>query len=170
MADDLPFPEEGILKGLISVSDVFGDSVTKTAIKNKAAEMIEEMLDRGEKDPLTSYVELKILSEFLNSAMDKLKRAAEAEAGKYSDGENTIHNVKFEKATSPTKYSYEHDFVWSELNKELSELKEKMKSRQEKMKTAMKFSGVFDEDGVEVEAAKITGGGEETLKITIPSI
>jgi hypothetical protein len=36
------------------------------------------------------------------------------------------------------------------------------------MKQAIKFSGVFDKDGVEVQQAKYKSGGGEVMRVAIP--
>lgn len=169
----LPFPEDKILfpdesKYPLVVQNVFGTEITKSSLKNKAKEIVANLLDAGEDDPLRLYVSCKVLSEYLSELLSGLKEEATEGAGKHGKGGDTYLGIKFEVANMPTQYDYSHDEVWQEFSDKVKEATDLRKKREDLMRKALDFSGVVDDDGVEIPTAKIKSGGGEVIKVTIP--
>lgn len=166
--NNLPFPEEEENESPGTELGLFSGEITKGAISERAKEFFELNIETGEQDPLDTYIKAKAASEYFSEVQKLVKPEAEKEAAKYSKGENFLHGVEFEMASQATRYSYDHDETWNEINDKIKDLEKKRKKREDQMKKAMEFGGVFDEEGVEVPAAKYKSGGGESIRITIP--
>ena len=169
MSEDLPFPEDDSNNSVLKIQNMLGDNVTKMKIKYVADELSRGLAEAGDTDLLRYYIKIKAMKEVLTEIESRLKPHATEEANKYGREGGKIMGIKFENSTSATKYSYEHDLEWKELKAILEDTKAIMKKREDLMKQAIKFTGVFDDDGVEIEQAKVVGGGGSIVKVTIPS-
>jgi hypothetical protein len=163
---EVPFPEEE--ESSLQLGSLPAGGLTKTMLSNKAKEVVDFIIDGGEKDALEQYIIAKAGIELLTDISKRLKTEAETELYKHDKSKAKIRGVGAEIASVPTTYSYDHDKIWNDISDKIKELTVKKKDREDLMKQAMKFSGVFDDQGVEVEAAKIKGGGGETIRISIP--
>ena len=166
MSDDsLPFPDvEGDAKKLISI---FGTEITKDEILKVAKDRYKTIVNEGYTDPLSAFLQSKVISEYCGELSKLLHSAAFDEAGKYGK-DNHIMGITFDQATTPTKRDYSVDGEWKDLQKTIDECKAAQKVREELMKKAIGLQGVTDEDGVEIFEAPIKSGGNQIVKITIP--
>lgn len=147
---------------------LFKEAVTKKRIA-EFAEPIIEKAENGEIDALDAYVQVKIASEYISNLSKGLKPFAEDEADRYGKEEATMYGCAIQQTSGSTKYDYSHDEVWSEIKAEIYALMAKLKEREDFMKKAMSFSGVVDEDGVEIPPAKAIGGSAASIRVLIPS-
>ena len=164
--DEISFPDES--KYPLAVQNVFGDEITKSIIKNNAKEVVKNLIEAGEHEPLRLYLSCKVFNDYLSELLSGLKEEATDGAGKYGKGGDKYLGVAFEVANLPTQYTYSHDEVWMELSDRVKEATDKRKKREDLMRKAMDFSGVADDDGCEIPPARIKSGGGETIKVTIP--
>jgi len=147
---------------------LFKESVSKAKIKEFSDQAVA-IAENGDVDALDAYIQAKIYSEYLKQVEKGLKPLAEEEAHKYGKGENVMYGCTFEQTTGATKYDYSHDEVWSWYKSEIDAWTAKLKEREDMMKKAMSFSGVVDDDGVEIPPAKAVGGSAASIRVTIPS-
>ena len=162
MSDDL-FPD---VAGVQSVT-LLKEAVSKDSIKAFSQGIIDKAND-GEIDALDVYIQTKIMTEYAAQVGKGLKELAEVEAAKYGKDDNNMYGCTVEQTSGATKYSYDHDEPWAEIQNEINLLVFKRKAREDLMKSAIKFSGVADEDGVEIPQAKVSGGSAASLRVTIP--
>lgn len=155
--EDLPFPNKEIAQS--ASYSLFDGDITKAAIKSKAEQDTNAVLNKGYINPLSAYIRLKGISEYAAEAMKLLHDAAHNEAAKYSKGENKLHGVVFEQAVTGTRYSYDHDEEWKALQGAIKEREELMRKAD--------GATVIDETGEVIPPAK-KNEGKPGLKITIP--
>lgn len=142
------------------------NNISKTSLGNMAGEVVYSVLE-GNENPLEIYIKAKALEQVSKDILSGVKSLAVDEAYKY-DKESSLLGVKFGTKNTPTRYSFDHNPEWAELNEQLKLVKDAMKEIEGKMIKAMEFSGVVDNDGVVIEPAKVVGGGDTTIQVTIP--
>ena len=163
--DNLPFPEiigEGVT--------LFKEAVTKAKIKEFSKAAVAK-INYGHGYPLDKYVAAKIGIEYFSILAKTLAPSAMEEAAKYDkDVEAKMYGCAFNISSVAQKFTYNHDDVWLSLKHRADEIKEEIKAREDLMKKARDFSGVVDEDGVEIPPAELVGGtSSSSLRVTIPT-
>jgi hypothetical protein len=167
--DDLPFPEEETAVQVLDAKNILGDEITKMKIKYAADTLVGKLVEAGEQDPLRAYIGVKAVKELLSEIEGRLKAHAIQEAKKYGKEDGSVMGIRFENTTTATNYSYEHDSEWQSLKGMVEDAQKLLKEREGLMKSAMKFSNVVDEDGQEVQPAVIKSGGDDSIRVIIPS-
>jgi DNA phosphorothioation-dependent restriction protein DptG len=141
---------------------------TKKSLEDYGSITIDKVMS-GELNALETYVEAKIAVEYLNGIIKKLKEPAYDEAFMFGNADdNKMYGCNFECTNGATRYDYSHDSVWADLNTQKDSIVALMKAREDLMKKAMSFSGVCDENGEEIPAAKPVGGSSPSIRVTIP--
>jgi hypothetical protein len=163
--DSLPFPDvEGDAKKLI---DIFGKHITKDEILKVAKDRYKTIVNEGFTDPLSAFLQAKVITEYCSELGKLLHESAYNEAGKYGKEDNHIMGITFDQTSTPTKRDYSIDNEWSDLQKTIDECKAAQKEREALMKKAIGLQGVTDDDGVEINEPPIKSGGKQIVKVTI---
>ncbi len=163
MKNDLPFPElsDNEEKGLS-----FSKNITKSEIAQKASQALV-LVDSGDADPIDMFIKTRALKEVCDTVLDSLKEKVEANLLRIDKSERRFFGVDLQMSEGSVKYSYDHDDNWLDIKEEIEVLNKKLKNYESLMRNAIN-NEIFDEHGVQVEPALISGGTSSVIKVVIP--
>lgn len=130
-------------------------------IQEIVAAKVQKIQD-AEADALKAYIELKQSADLIADALKQIKDLAIEELDNYPRRKAELMGVKVEVRDGASRYDFKHIHDWSEYKSRLKAIEEEAK---EAAKLARKGMVMIDDDGVEVEAAKVTEG-KETIFIS----
>ena len=130
-------------------------------IQDIVAAKVQKVED-AEADALKAYIELKQSADLIADAMKQIKDLAIEELDNYPKRKAELMGVKVEVRNGASRYDFKHIHDWSEYKSRLKAIEEDAK---EAAKLAKKGIIMVDDDGAEVEAAKVTEG-KETIFIS----
>ena len=116
-----------------------------------------QKVEDAEADALKAYIELKQSADLIADAMKQIKDLAIEELDNYPKRKAELMGVKAEVRNGASRYDFKHIHDWSEYKARLQAIEGDAK---EAAKLAAKGKIMLDEDGVQVEPAKVTHGKE----------
>lgn len=160
---DLPFPEVYKKNSIV----LFDENITRAEIKKKAEDTIESV-NEGHVSAIDTYLHVRAIKEVCDAVEKGIKNTVVDSIDGLHKDEREMRGVRFELTNGRTTYGFSHDDTWNELQEQLTELKDKIKKHEKAMIDAIEYSEVYDDDGVQVEKATVTGGRDRILKMLIP--
>lgn len=161
--EGLPFPETN------GLSEKLADTgkLSKDYIDSAAIETYNKMVEGGETH-MEIAIKARTAADFMTKIESINKDGLLDEIEKLHPEERHLNGVKFEVTNTPTKYSFDHDSEWTDLSEQMEDIKAKLKKREELMINALKFSEVYDDEGVKVEPAVIKSPSGTAIRMSIP--
>lgn len=137
--------------------EMYVPSLSKKEVQAKAKEDVQSLLDAGQVDTVSAFVDVARVTEYITVFGKELRKSiSEAEYGKgyVSKG------AKLDFSSTGDRLDYEQDKMYSDL-------KEKLKAREDLLKLAYKSKdSIYDNEGVEVMKVGIKTFGSEVVKLT----
>ena len=115
----------------------------------------------GEQDPIELAGRLRLMQYITKGAEEVIKdQVVQA----VMEGSQTANGIQFTKTTAATRYKFDHNDSWTELNDKIKELTAQRKEIEQDMVLAnKKGKTIIDEETGEVIAPAIySSGGQET--------
>jgi hypothetical protein len=142
--------------------------INKSALGKMSGAVVDKVAS-GDENALDTYIKAKALEVVVSNIIKDVKAEALDEAEKYEKGDGKLLGCEFIVKNGATKYSFDHDEDWSNIDKQIKELTEKRKAREKLMIDATKYAQVVDKDtGEVVTPAEIKSASASILTITIP--
>lgn len=130
---------------------------------------IVDKVSSGEEDALETYIKAKALEVVVANIIKDTKAEALSEAEKYEKSDAKLLGCEFVVKNGASRYSFDHDGTWVEINNKIEALKAELKEREKKMIDATRYAELVDEEtGEVVPAAEIISAGASVLTISIP--
>jgi hypothetical protein len=144
------------------------NSFTKSELSSVSQQFVSQVKN-GDVEAIDVLIKAKALEEISKEIQSGVKNYAIEEAQAYGKEGSKRMGVGIVVANGASKYSYDHDETWSELNKEMEILKAKIKEREKSMVEAIKYGGqLITADGEIIPAAVVVSYGEEQVRVSIP--
>jgi len=160
--NDLPFPEVEV-KNMV----LFEENITKKEIEKKSVDIIESV-NEGHVNSIEVFTQVRAVKELTDMILSGIKDKVVDDLEMLNPLERTSRGVKIDLMNGRNKYDFSDDGEWCTLQMQLEIIKDKIKAREKLMIKAIEYSEVSDLDGVVVSPARIVGGTEKVVKITIP--
>jgi hypothetical protein len=142
--------------------------INKAALGELSGAVVDKVAS-GDDSALETYIKAKALEFVVTEIISDVKAEALDEAEKYERDDSNILGVDFMVKNGATRYSFDHDDEWNEINDEIKKLTAKRKAREKIMIDATKYAQVVDENtGEIVTPAEVKSSGGSILNITIP--
>lgn len=162
--NDLPFPEleENNNNGVA----IFSKSITKSEIESKA-NLAVMAVEEGNVDAIDMFTKARALRDVCDSVIDKLKDSVVSKVTAIHKDDRKFNGVEIQLTEGSTKYNYSHSLVWQQLKDKADDCAKKLKDYEKLMVVAMS-QDIYDNEGILVDPAVVSGGTTPVLKVVIP--
>lgn len=145
-------------------------TMTKSAIAQRGAELADAILDDGDTDPLSALVKLRAIQDVVAAAIDGVKDAAMTQAEQWDEGPGrgvSVLGVSVRLTNGASRWDYSHDAVWGEMKASETAVADQRKAR-EKFLQALPQEMVDPDTGEIVSPAVQLSLGNRTIALTFP--
>ena len=123
--------------------------INKAALGKVSGAVVDKVAS-GEEDALEVFIKAKAVEEIIKNIIKDTKALALDEAEKYDKGDSKMLGCDFMVKNGATRYSFDHDETWCNINSKIEALIEERKEREGKMIDATRFAEIVDGETGEV--------------------